>query len=131
MRILLVEDEAEMATALSSALRRYDMVVSGPNTQGFANIAAGLCPTFSPALDKNARPLSPTRALGTRQISVVSQSGGLGFAFSADFSVGFFACSFAAGGATDCCALAPVAQTSEEVRIAIASRFVIPRRHPA
>ncbi|QQO30872.1 response regulator transcription factor [Bradyrhizobium diazoefficiens] len=27
MRILLVEDEAEMATALSSALRRYDMVV--------------------------------------------------------------------------------------------------------
>jgi DNA-binding response OmpR family regulator len=27
MRILLVEDEAEMATALSSALKRYDMVV--------------------------------------------------------------------------------------------------------
>jgi DNA-binding response OmpR family regulator len=27
MRILLVEDEAELATALSSALRRYDMVV--------------------------------------------------------------------------------------------------------
>src|SRR5690349_9591631 len=27
MRILLVEDEAEMAGALSSALRRYDMVV--------------------------------------------------------------------------------------------------------
>src|SRR5579871_3950381 len=27
MRILLVEDEAEMATALASALRRYDMVV--------------------------------------------------------------------------------------------------------
>ena len=27
MRILLVEDEVEMAAALSSALRRYDMVV--------------------------------------------------------------------------------------------------------
>src|SRR5919198_5312923 len=27
MRVLLVEDEAEMAAALSSALKRYDMVV--------------------------------------------------------------------------------------------------------
>ena len=27
MRILLVEDEAEMARALASALKRYDMVV--------------------------------------------------------------------------------------------------------
>ena len=27
MRILLVEDEAEMADALASALKRYDMVV--------------------------------------------------------------------------------------------------------
>lgn len=32
MRILLVEDEAEMATALSSALRRYDMVVDHAST---------------------------------------------------------------------------------------------------
>jgi acyl-CoA synthetase (NDP forming) len=60
---------------------RYDMAVSGPNTEGFANIAAGLCPTFSPALDKKAGPLSPERPLGAGQVSVISQSGGLGFAF--------------------------------------------------
>ena len=38
---------------------RYDMAVSGPNTEGFANIAAALCPTFCPAMDKNAGPILP------------------------------------------------------------------------
>ena len=66
---------------LAAIARRYDMAVAGPNTEGFANIAAGLCPTFSPALDKNAGPIRPTRALGNGQVSVISQSGGLGFAF--------------------------------------------------
>lgn len=60
---------------------RYDMAVSGPNTEGFANIAAALCPTFSPAMDTTAGPLLPTRGLGNGQVSVVSQSGGMGFAF--------------------------------------------------
>ena len=60
---------------------RYDMAVSGPNTEGFANIPAAFCPTFSPAMDKNAGPLKPARALGKGQVSVISQSGGLGFAF--------------------------------------------------
>jgi acyl-CoA synthetase (NDP forming) len=54
--------------------------VIGPNSEGFANIAAALCPTFSPAMDKNAGPIKPARALGTGQVSVISQSGGLGFA---------------------------------------------------
>jgi acyl-CoA synthetase (NDP forming) len=57
------------------------MAVSGPNTEGFANIAAALCPTFSPAMDVAAGPLLPKRALGKGQVSVISQSGGLGFAF--------------------------------------------------
>jgi DNA-binding response OmpR family regulator len=39
MRILLVEDETEMAAALSSALRRYDMVVDHVPTLGEAEEA--------------------------------------------------------------------------------------------
>ena len=72
-----------MQAEIAATARRYDMAVSGPNTEGFANIAAGLCPTFSPAMDKNAGPIRPKRALGQGQISVISQSGGLGFAVPA------------------------------------------------
>lgn len=72
-----VRAQAEIA----AIARRYDMAVVGPNSEGFANIAAGLCPTFSPALDKNAGPIKPKNALGHGQVSVISQSGGLGFAF--------------------------------------------------
>jgi acyl-CoA synthetase (NDP forming) len=75
------EAGARMQADIAAIARRYDMAVTGPNTEGFANIAAGLCPTFSPALDKNAGPIRPKRALGTGQVSVISQSGGLGFAF--------------------------------------------------
>ncbi len=72
---------AAMQADIAAIARRYDMAVAGPNTEGFANIAVGLCPTFSPALDKNVGPITPKRALGSGQVSVVSQSGGLGFAF--------------------------------------------------
>jgi acetate---CoA ligase (ADP-forming) len=72
---------ARMQAQIAEIARRYDMAVSGPNTEGFANIAAGLCPTFSPAMEKKAGPLSPAKALGARQVSVISQSGGVGFAF--------------------------------------------------
>src|SRR5579885_669576 len=72
---------AAMQQDIAAIARRYDMAVTGPNTEGFANIEAGLCPTFSPALDKNAGPIRPARALGAGQVSVISQSGGLGFAF--------------------------------------------------
>jgi len=70
-----------MQAEIAAIARRYDMAVSGPNTEGFANIAAGLCATFSPALDKKSGAISPARALGTGQVSVISQSGGVGFAF--------------------------------------------------
>jgi acyl-CoA synthetase (NDP forming) len=69
-----------MQEALRATAARYDMAVCGPNSEGFANIAAALCPTFSPAMDVSAGPLLPTRPLGG-QVSVISQSGGLGFAF--------------------------------------------------
>ena len=70
-----------MQAEITATARRYEMAVSGPNTEGFANIEAALCPTFSPAMDKNAGAIRPARALGHGQVSVISQSGGLGFAF--------------------------------------------------
>ena len=70
-----------MQAEIAATARRYDMAVSGPNTEGFANIEAALCPTFSPAMDKKAGAIRPARALGKGQVSVISQSGGLGFAF--------------------------------------------------
>jgi acetate---CoA ligase (ADP-forming) len=74
------EAGARMQNDIAVIARRYDMAVSGPNSEGFANIAAALCPTFSPVMDRNAGPIRPARALGTGQVSVISQSGGLGFA---------------------------------------------------
>jgi acyl-CoA synthetase (NDP forming) len=78
------EEPGEAGTRMQEAIRataaRYDMAVCGPNSEGFANIAAALCPTFSPAMDVSAGPLLPKRPLGG-QVSVISQSGGLGFAF--------------------------------------------------
>jgi len=75
------EAGARMQAAIRSTAQCYDMAVTGPNTEGFANIAAALCPTFSPAMDVSAGPLTPARPLGSGQVSVISQSGGLGFAF--------------------------------------------------
>jgi acyl-CoA synthetase (NDP forming) len=74
------EAGARMQDEISVIARRYDMAVSGPNSEGFANIPAAFCPTFSPVFDKNAGPIKPARALGAGQVSVISQSGGLGFA---------------------------------------------------
>jgi acetate---CoA ligase (ADP-forming) len=74
------EAGARMQDEISVIARRYDMGVSGPNSEGFANIPAAFCPTFSPAMDKNAGPIKPARTLGTGQVTVISQSGGLGFA---------------------------------------------------
>jgi acetate---CoA ligase (ADP-forming) len=72
---------ARMQNEIAAIARRYDMAVSGPNTEGFANVAAAFCPTFSPAMDKSAGSLHPAHSLGRGQVSVISQSGGLGFAF--------------------------------------------------
>ena len=75
------ENGSRMQAAIRATAQRYDMAVSGPNSEGFSNIEAALCPTFSPALDKNAGRIRPAQALGSGQVSVISQSGGLGFAF--------------------------------------------------
>ena len=54
------ETGTRMQNEIAAIARRYDMAVSGPNTEGFANIAAAFCPTFSPAMDKNAGPIKPS-----------------------------------------------------------------------
>src|SRR5439155_3359376 len=57
---------------------RYGLIVCGPNAEGYANTAAALCPTFSPAVDNMTVPLTPPwRTRG--HVAVVAQSGGMGF----------------------------------------------------
>src|SRR5262249_8420894 len=69
---------ARRQNEISVIARRYDMTVGAHISEGFANIPAAFCPTFSPVFDKNAGPIKPARALGAGQVSVISQSGGLG-----------------------------------------------------
>jgi acyl-CoA synthetase (NDP forming) len=61
--------------------RRYGMAVNGPNSEGFANTAAALCPTFSPVMEADGTPLLPPDAAARGQVAVIAQSGGMGFAF--------------------------------------------------
>lgn len=79
------EEKGEAGPALQEEVRaiarRYDMAVSGPNGEGFANTAAALCPTFSPAMDPGDVPLLPPKDRTRGQVAVISQSGGMGFAF--------------------------------------------------
>ena len=56
------------------------MAVCRPDTEGFVNLQAGLCPTFTLAVDENDEPLMPNyRTDG--YISAIAQSGGIGFSF--------------------------------------------------
>jgi acyl-CoA synthetase (NDP forming) len=79
------EEKGEAGPALQKQIqeiaRRYDMAVSGPNGEGFANTPASLCPTFSPAMDASDVPLLPPPQRTRGQVAVISQSGGMGFAF--------------------------------------------------
>src|SRR5262245_4074024 len=73
-------DGTLLQAEIRAIARRYDLAVLGPNAEGFANTAAALCPTFSPAMEACERPLLPTGPeLG--QVTVLAQSGGIGFAF--------------------------------------------------
>ncbi len=71
---------AEMQEAIRVIARRYGMAVIGPNSVGFANTAAALCPTFSPAVEPSDRPLLPV-GRERAQLAVIAQSGGIGFSF--------------------------------------------------
>ena len=71
---------AGMQAEVRAIATRYGMAVMGPNSEGFANTAAALCPTFSPATEASDRPLLPIGP-PRRQLAVMAQSGGIGFAF--------------------------------------------------
>jgi acetate---CoA ligase (ADP-forming) len=79
------EEKGETGPALQREVQRiakqYDMAVSGPNGEGFTNTAAALCPTFSPAMDPGDMPLLPPAERTRGQVAVISQSGGMGYAF--------------------------------------------------
>ena len=76
-------DEAtvEMQRRLSAVIKQYDMAVLGPNAQGYANFAASLCPTFSPALRKPKFSLIPDWHKDGGRVAAIAQSGALGFSF--------------------------------------------------
>jgi acyl-CoA synthetase (NDP forming) len=74
------EEGGEMQAEIRAIAQRYGMAVMGPNSEGFANIAANLCPTFSPAMEAGERPLVPA-GRPRPQLAVAAQSGGIGFAF--------------------------------------------------
>jgi acyl-CoA synthetase (NDP forming) len=71
---------AGMQDEVRAIAERYGMAVMGPNSEGFANMAAALCPTFSPAVEASERPLLPAGP-PRPQLAVIAQSGGIGFAF--------------------------------------------------
>ncbi len=70
----------QMQAEIRSVAKRYGMAVNGPNSEGFANLDAALCPTFSPVVADTMIPLLPSDGLPGR-VAVVAQSGGMGFAF--------------------------------------------------
>lgn len=74
------EAGATMQNELRTVAHRYGMAVMGPNSEGFANLDAALCPTFSPAVTPSDTPLLPA-ALHNGRVAVIAQSGGMGFAF--------------------------------------------------
>jgi acetate---CoA ligase (ADP-forming) len=69
---------AGLQDEMSAVARRYGMAVLGPNSEGYANTAAALCPTFSPAMEASERPLLPA-GRERPQLAVIAQSGGIGF----------------------------------------------------
>lgn len=73
-------DGRHLQEEIRSVAARHEMIVCGPNTEGFANTAASLCPTFSPAVNDLPHGLVPAwRKDG--YVAVIAQSGGMGFGF--------------------------------------------------
>ena len=78
------EDSSEDGDLLQKKLldisKRTNMVISGPNSEGYANMALKLCQTFSPAVDGENIELMPSWP-AKKRIAVIAQSGGMGFSF--------------------------------------------------
>ncbi|MEZ5816893.1 MAG: acetate--CoA ligase family protein [Hyphomicrobiaceae bacterium] len=74
------EAGARMQAELKEIASRYNMAVTGPNSEGFASIEASLLPTFSPVAGPSEIPLLPANRSNGR-VALVAQSGGMGFSF--------------------------------------------------
>ncbi|HUZ73318.1 MAG TPA: acetate--CoA ligase family protein [Stellaceae bacterium] len=68
------EAGAALQAQMIAAARRAGIRIAGPNTQGFYNVPAGICATFSPGVAIDPGPKGQRNRIG-----VVAQSGGLGF----------------------------------------------------
>ena len=72
------EAPPDLQDRIAAIARRTGMRVCGPNGEGFFNEVARVTATFSPAVEHlDDVPLVATR----RRVGVISQSGGIGFAF--------------------------------------------------
>ena len=65
---------------LREVIARHGLAVSGPNSEGVANLLMPMVGTFTPVLEHLQGPLLPEVGRG-RAISVISQSGGVAFAY--------------------------------------------------
>ncbi len=74
------EDGRARQREIGAIAAKYGMAVCGPNAEGFLNTLMPLSATFSPAVTHLDCTLLPGHARGGG-IGVVSQSGGVGFAF--------------------------------------------------
>lgn len=72
------EQGAAMQDEIRGIARAHDLAVLGPNSEGFANTALSLAPTFSPAMAAPDGPLLPPwHKLG--RVAAIAQSGAVGF----------------------------------------------------
>ncbi|MBI1735879.1 MAG: acetate--CoA ligase family protein [Candidatus Rokubacteria bacterium] len=71
---------AERQARLRAVIARYGLAVSGPNSEGIANLLLPMIGTFTPVLEHLDGPLLPEAGRG-RSVSVISQSGGIAFAY--------------------------------------------------
>jgi acyl-CoA synthetase (NDP forming) len=71
---------ADRERRLREVIARHKLLVSGPNSEGVANLLMPMVGTFTPVLEHVEGPLLPEVG-GGRRIAVVSQSGGVAFAY--------------------------------------------------
>ena len=71
---------ADRERRLREVIARYKLLVSGPNSEGVANLLMPMVGTFTPVLEHVEGPLLPDVG-GGRRIAVISQSGGVAFAY--------------------------------------------------
>ncbi len=69
---------ADMQAEIAALAKRTGMRISGPNAEGFYNEPERIAATFSPTVD--VKPDVPRLLASSRRVSIIAQSGGIGFA---------------------------------------------------